>query len=334
MAGSASEDAPAIRPPATDPSPAVHSESQTSRSTPQPNAGFSSFQAINRMNEDPTGSRRQSRDASARGTPQAEGVTGQKQTSEAPAQNASKASAQGESTEASGSYGTRSRRTGNQRLNYAEDQDAEFEFTSAATTTSYKKGVPTANAQSATDVKRAKDSAQPVTTSSAHSSANNQTVAKDSTPGATSAATTNPKKRKAAGTATPTNHATIPPMSAGLPATNMRKQAPSSLARETNMLTFSKSKSCLNKKGELVADDGTKLNINGKRLALRPASLFRGALFAEVQALYPASPSHRRSNKITTMKCLRLTNYRSCLSGMRTARRALLPLPGDGVLAH
>lgn len=29
-------------------------------------------------------------------------------------------------------------------------------------------------------------------------------------------------------------------------------------------MSFGKSRSCLNKKGELVADDGTKLNVNGK----------------------------------------------------------------------
>jgi hypothetical protein len=265
MAGSATGDGPAIQPLATDASAAAQGEESTSPSTPQSIPAFSSFQAINRANGGHGESGRQSRDVSARGTPQAD----------APSSNLTKASAQAEQLDPAGSYGTRSRRGGKERLNYAEDQDADFDFTSAATTTSYKKGASAAaNAQNTTDAKRAKESAQLVTPNGAHSSANNQTIAKDPAPGATSTVT-NPKKRKAAGTATPTNLASTPPVSAALSAANMRKQLPSSLARETNMLLFSRSKSCLNKKGELVADDGTKLNINGKRLARIP---FHGSL--------------------------------------------------------
>ena len=254
----------------------------TSRSTPQPNA---SFQAINRMNAGQTDSGRSSRVASAPGTPRADdGATATKQSAPAPSDTL-KASAQ------SDSYGTRSRRTGKERLNYAEDQDADFDFTSAATTTSYKKNAaPSAtNAQASTDAKRTKESTQPVTTNGSHSSANNQNIAKDPVPGATSAST-NPKKRKAAGAATPT--ASTPMGAAAVSATNMRKQLPSSLplARETNMLTFLRSKSCLNSKGELVADDGTKLNVNGKRLALHPFSKTTRRVpshFAEMESRLP-----------------------------------------------
>lgn len=287
MAGSASGDGPAIQPLATDVSAAApHGDDSTSPSTPKSNAAFSSFQAINRGNGGQGESGRQSRDASARGTPQADAPKSSEATSSS---NVTKASAQPEQLDPSGSYGTRSRRGGKERLNYAEDQDADFEFTSAATTTSYKKSASAAaNAQSTTDAKRAKDSAQPATTNGTHSSANNQTIAKDPAPGATSTAT-NPKKRKAAGTATPTNLASTPPVSAALAAANMRKQPPSSLARETNMLSFSRSKSCLNKKGELVADDGTKLNINGKP---SPHPFSRGSSASRTshrfEALYPA----------------------------------------------
>jgi hypothetical protein len=290
MAGSASGDGPAIKPLATDASAAVQGDDSTSPSTPQSNVAFSSFQAINRVNGGQSESGRQSRDASARGTPQADAPGPNLKSSEAASSNVAKASAQLEQFESAGNYGTRSRRGGKERLNYAEDQDADFDFTSAATTTTYKKGASAAaaNAQSTPDSKRAKESAQPVTTNGAHSSANNQTIAKDPAPGATSTAT-NPKKRKAAGTATPTNLASTPPVSAALSAANMRKQLPSSLARETNMLSFSRSKACLNNKGELVADDGTKLNINGKRLARIP---FHGSLpclahFAEVRSPVP-----------------------------------------------
>jgi len=265
MAGSTSGDGPTIKPLATDASAAVKADDSTSPSTPQSNAAFSSFQAINRVNGGHSESGRQSRDASARGTPQADATGSNLKSSEATSSNVTKASAQLEQLDSTGTYGTRSRRGGKERLNYAEDQDADFDFTSAATTTSYKKGASAAAANTP-DSKRAKESAQPVTTNGTHSSANNQAIAKDPAPGATST-TANPKKRKAAGTATPTNLASTPPVSAALAAANMRKQQPSSLARETNMLSFSRSKACLNKKGELVADDGTKLNINGKRLA-------------------------------------------------------------------
>lgn len=287
MAGSASDDGSAIKPPATDGPMAAQGDDSTSQSTPQSNAATSSFQAINRANGAQSDGGGQSRDASARGTPQADATVPNLKTSEATATNVSKASTQSDQVDNSGSYGTRSRRGGKERLNYAEDQDADFDFTSAATTTSYKKGASAAtNAQNTTDAKRSKESAQTVTTNGAHSSANNQ-VAKDLVPGATSTAT-NPKKRKAAGTATPTNTTSTPPVVAALAAANMRKQAPASLARETNMLSFSRSKACLNKKGELVADDGTKLNVNGKRLAriipfswvLRTSQRF--------EALYPA----------------------------------------------
>jgi hypothetical protein len=289
MAGSATDDGPAIQPLATDAAAAAQGDNSTSPSTPQSNPAFSSFQAINRANGGHGESGRQSRDVSARGTPQADAAPNLK-SSEATSSNLTKASAQAEQLDPAGSYGTRSRRGGKERLNYAEDQDADFDFTSAATTTSYKKGASAAaNAQNTTDAKRAKESAQLVTTNGAHSSANNQTIAKDPAPGATSTVT-NPKKRKAAGTATPTNLASTPPVSAALSAANMRKQLPSSLARETNMLSFSRSKSCLNKKGELVADDGTKLNINGKRLARIPfhGSLSHARTSQRFKTLYPA----------------------------------------------
>lgn len=275
------------------------------------------------MNGGQNDSGHSSRGASAPGTPQPEeSATAAKQSALAP--DALKASAQ------SDSYGTRSRRTGKERLNYAEDQDADFEFTSAATTTSYKKNATAAsNTPSTTDAKRVKEATQPVTTNGAHSSANNQTtIAKDPAPGATSAAT-NPKKRKAAGTATPTNLASTPLVGAGVSATNMRKQLPSSYARETNMLTFSRSKSCLNSKGELVADDGTKLNINGKRLALHPFSRPSPRTSQRLKALYPAiAISNPMPEANTTSMC------RSCVPCVRTSWRALLSLSAYGIPAR
>lgn len=325
MAGSASGDGSAIKPLATDvPTPAQGDDS-TSQLTPQSTTATSSFQAINRSNGAHSDSGRQSRDTSARGTPQADATVPNLKASEATATNASKAT---EQVDSSGSYGTRSRRGGKERLNYAEDQDADFDFTSAATTTSYKKGASaTANAQSTADAKRAKESAQSVTTNGAHSSANNQT-AKDLAPGAT----TNPKKRKAAGTATPTNTTSTPPVVAALAAANMRKQPPASLARETNMLSFSRSKSCLNKKGELVADDGTKLNVNGKRPARIIPFSWVSRTAQRFEALYPAIIIIG----LPVSGCLRLTlnQYRPCVPCLRTTWRTVLSLSVDGIPAH
>lgn len=304
---------------------ATPGDDSTSRSTPQPNA---SFQAINRMNAGHNDSGRSSRVASAPGTPQADdSATASKQSAPAPP-DALKASAQ------SDSYGTRSRRTGKERLNYAEDQDADFDFTSAATTTSYKKNAAASatNAQASTDAKRTKESTQPVATNGAHSSANHQSIAKDPAPGATSAS--NPKKRKAAGAATPT--ASTPTGGAAVSATNMRKQLPSSLpqARETNMLTFTRSKSCLNSKGELVADDGTKLNVNGKRLALHPFSRPTRRPFPRTsqrwKAVYPATTATLQNR----MPEANTSNHRPCVPCMRATRRAILPLSADGIPAH
>lgn len=341
MAGPPSENGPAIRLPGTDVTPSGNASD--SNSTPQPNATSSSFQAINRSNVSQSDSGRQSRDVSARATPTAEGATAQKQTSQAPALNANKASGQAESLEGPSNYGTRSRRTGKERLNYAEDQDADFDFTSAATTTSYKKNAIPANAQNPPDAKRAKE---PVTTNGAHSSANSQTIAKDSAPGATASAstTTNPKKRKAAGTATPTNQTATPPLGAALAAANLRKQAPSALARETNMMSFTRSKGCLNKNGELVADDGTKLNVNGKpprpqhpfsrTRARRLGWLGLASSIAEVDSLLPriASKSEQRTSRMPKANMIFLC--RSRLSRVRTARRAVLSLSDYGVSAH
>jgi len=325
MAGSSNGDASAIRPLATETSSmATPGDDSTSRSTPQPNA---SFQAINRMNTSQNDSGRSSRVASAPGTPKADdSATASKQPAPAPPDTL-KASAQPES------YGTRSRRTGKERLNYAEDQDADFDFTSAATTTSYKKNASSAtNAQATTDAKRAKESSQSVITNGAHSSANHQTIAKDPAPGATSAST-NPKKRKAAGAATPTGSASTPLGGAAIAATNMRKQLSSALplARETNMLTFSRSKSCLNPKGELVADDGTKLNVNGKHLALHPFSRPFPRTSQRWKAVYPATTT-TLSDRMPEAN--RTSNHRPCIPCVRTTRRAILPLSADGISTH
>ncbi|EMF10671.1 uncharacterized protein SEPMUDRAFT_49440 [Sphaerulina musiva SO2202] len=167
------------------------------------------------------------------------------------------------------SYGTRSRNRTSTRPNYAEDQEMDFEYSSSAATTGKKKASETSSSATntltqASDTKRA-----PEVTSFQAINGHGGSVAgaggKDSsasTPTATTTGTS--KKRKAAGHAAAalqatTASATPPPVAARKPA------APaglSSQARETNVMSFSKHRACLNKKGELIADDGTKLSVN------------------------------------------------------------------------
>lgn len=175
-----------------------------------------------------------------------------------------------------GTYGTRSRnRTGNTRINYAEDQGEEFEFSSAATTTTKKKASnePAPAGQSAADSKRVSDLAKLLSNSNGGLTT---TTHKESTPGSSGTPAVSSKKRKAAG-AVP-QHSQTPPAVVQTSAPAARKltaSASSTMARETNVMTFTKHRSSLNKRGELIADDGTKLSVNGK--SFTP--------FLEVQAL-------------------------------------------------
>lgn len=166
----------------------------------------------------------------------------------------------GNMTETAATYGTRSRnRTGNARPNYAEDQEMEIDYSSAATTATKKK--PTSDAmpasQAAADSKRAQEFNRLVAGMNGATPHSDSPGPKESTP----TAPTNSKKRKAATAPMSTQ---TPPVSNSPAPTATRKPAASlSTARETNIMTFTKHKSCLNKKGELVADDGTKLCVNG-----------------------------------------------------------------------
>lgn len=250
-----------------------------SRSVSEQGAAPVAFPAVNKQGITQRDSNATSRNSSARASPHVDSAAASTQ-NEISHELAGESSAtsngqktQPEALDAAGSYGTRSRRTGNQRLNYAEDQDMDFEFTSAATTTSSKKAAaPSAtNAQGAntSEAKRAKESATNLTSANGggapHSSANH--VAKEAVAATSNNSTANPKKRKAAGTP---STSTPPAANASVGGTNMRRTAamavPSALARETNMMTFVKSRACLNKKGELSADDGTKIAVNGKHM--------------------------------------------------------------------
>ncbi|KAK0309342.1 putative PHD type zinc finger protein with BAH domain-containing protein [Friedmanniomyces endolithicus] len=149
-------------------------------------------------------------------------------------------------------HGTRSRNrnTGNSRINYAEDQEMDLEFASAASTSKKKTVLDSAAQMPAIgELKRSGDQPRSMAGGS-----------KDSTLVASASVS---KKRKAAGGVP--QHLQTPPVSASPAAVAMRRPAttaPSASARESNVMTFMKHKSCLNKKGELVADDGTKLAVN------------------------------------------------------------------------
>lgn len=164
-------------------------------------------------------------------------------------------------TETAATYGTRSRnRTGNARPNYAEtEQDMEIDYSASAATTTTKKKTATdaMQSQNPADARRTHDLDRLTNGATATGSHANSPGTKEATP----TAPTNPKKRKAVA-ASASTHTPAMSNSPG-PAATRKPGTSASMARETNIMTFTKHKNCLNKKGELVADDGTKLVANG-----------------------------------------------------------------------
>ncbi|KAG8625127.1 hypothetical protein KVT40_006878 [Elsinoe batatas] len=156
----------------------------------------------------------------------------------------------GDDGPAASSYGTRSRNRGAaSRPNYAEDQEMDFEYTGAAKSDSKRN--PTA-----VDAKRVSDAHEPK-----FKPVND--VAMDE--GSASDAASNPKKRKAAGSATPAQQSTPAPAPAPAVSTlrkSVAKGTPPPRRPETNMVFFDKTKAKLNKDGKLVADDGTTFGID------------------------------------------------------------------------
>jgi hypothetical protein len=172
-------------------------------------------------------------------------------------------------------YGTRSRnRAGNPRPNYAEDQDMDFEVppppAKPASAKNATIGDSKRNQQVASEVKNTNSDPSLARANGAdHDERSPSTSGKEVIPGTSSFSAVAPKKRKAAGaaiaaiaaseagstTAVTTTQLTTKRPLASVPAANM--------SRETNMMTFEKSKGVL-KKGGLVADDGTILYVNGE----------------------------------------------------------------------
>ena len=137
----------------------------------------------------------------------------------------------------------------------------DFEYSSAATTKKKNPGAQPSNAANVDDLKGSDDRARSVGTSS--------NTAKESTPGTPAPVAPTSKKRKAAGLVP--QQAQTPPVASASASIGNRKPIAtgnSAMARETNMLTFTKHRHRLNKKGELIADDGSKLSVNGESLII------------------------------------------------------------------
>lgn len=181
-------------------------------------------------------------------------------------------------------YGTRSRnRTSNARPNYAEDQDMDFEFVAPPTKPAPAKSASTSetrrNQQAATDSKRGIPDSSSARLNSANGSdqpEKSPSSGKDPIPGTSTFSTNPPKKRKAGGgttTGTTSAGTSTPSAVASAQPSTKRQTAksgyvpPANMSRESNMMTFEKSKGIL-KKGALVADDGSSLRIDGKLLFL------------------------------------------------------------------
>lgn len=221
-------------------------------------------------------------------------------------------------------YGTRSRnRTGNARPNYAEDRELDMEYEWAPTS---NKARGSSTSACSTNVQgEANESAgvstrrRSLTTAVLPSAARcgNASVPKDPLPGMSSfsvhpepdAASQPPsKKRKVASTSASSN---LPPTTS---AASRKALTAASVNghRATNMLSFETSQGYL-KNGELRADDGTVLAING---TYQP-SLFRWTSPAFNTVLVPGD--------------LLLITVRSRVPGLRASWRALLLGQNHGV---
>ena len=175
-------------------------------------------------------------------------------------------------------YGTRSRnRAGTNRINYAEDREMDNEYEWSSTKKAQIASTTPSSAQASENDKtstsarrRSLQGAAPST-----STRSNGVIAganKDHIPGTSSFSVNSDtngashplsKKRKAPGTHAASSQPS-PPNSAST-STRLAHHAPplSGTNRETNMLTFETSQGFL-KHGKLVADDGTRLGINGE----------------------------------------------------------------------
>ncbi|WPH02505.1 Hypothetical protein R9X50_00537000 [Acrodontium crateriforme] len=196
----------------------------------------------------------------------------------------------------SATYGTRSRnRTGNARPNYAEDQDMDYEYSNPKLTKKQSDAALLSAASAQADSKPSTESSRFVAVNG-NGGSSSASGAKASTPTANATSGTTGKKRKA--TAASNSQAATPPTNMSPAPSATRKTGglaalSVAAARETNVMTFHKHKACLNKRGELVADDGTKLSVNGRadRRSLAGATGYPAPLSVVVPEANPSTSS-------------------------------------------
>ena len=219
-------------------------------------------------------------------------------------------------------YGTRSRnRNVNNRPNYAEDRelDMDYEWTSAkkASTdpvTTFST-TPPENERRSTNGGRRSLTAGINGSSTGRAGVQGSGISsKDYIPGMSTfsvnseTSTSQSKKRKAPGNQS--SSSSVTPQRRSSTTSTRRTGLPNAsnvVSRETNMLTFESSQGFL-KDGLLVADDGTRLEVNGM-----------------------LGPSFHCTADFSRLPVLLIVS-RSCLSCLRTSWRALLPCSYHGVL--
>lgn len=270
-----------------------HALSSASKSPRSPNhpadmpPSKSSSKASSTRNSTPAAASSDLRQAaqSANGTPAASDQPLESQPMATTSSNSSHASAKEPKETPAAPYGTRSRnRPGTSRPNYAEDVEMDFEMAQGPTNGNTSEppsraSLAAENGQPAPAAgKKAPGAGQGNAPWGSAGSNQKDSPANSNIPG-TSAFAANPpptapqptKRRKnAAGNATNGNHASpaAPTTQAAARRANNGNNnnaavVPANSSRETNLMTFEKSRAML-KDGHLEADDGQKVSVNGK----------------------------------------------------------------------
>jgi len=161
----------------------------------------------------------------------------------------------------SNAYGTRSRNRSS-KINYAEDQDLDIDGISPPVKASAAKNASSGDAKRTHPAASDTKATVPETTFTRFVTANGvDQPEKSPSSGREPGPSTSTKKRKVQGNATLTNPPPEPAPKRHGP--NPGYIPPANMTRASNMMFFEKSKAVL-RKGSLVADDGTVLNVDGK----------------------------------------------------------------------
>lgn len=245
-------------------------------------------------------------------------------------------------------YGTRSRnRNGNARPNYAEDKDIEMDnydyydknqgeapkkSSRLATSTGIANGGETSGRAAAGARKPLTGSApgsddSKAVASQVHAGTNSNGHASSGTSAASSVAAS--RKRKAANGPAQAAQAAVAATTGGQLArraaiSNVAQGSTAAVWPDTNLLSFENCKA-RPQNGRLVADDGTVLEANGTSWWLHPCAISQhhGGICGHSTAQHRSSIREQKTNELT----------RSCVPGVRAARRAILPGPHHGIPA-